>query len=1003
MTAPVFDIPGYEFVRELGSGGMANVYLAIQRSLERRVAIKVMRRGLADSNTEQRFLNEGRTMARLPHPHIVGVYDIVQNDAINYIAMEYLEGGLLSERMRRGLSLAEAIGIVVQIAGALQFAHDNGVVHRDLKPSNVMFRDEMTAVLTDFGIARVQSAGASRLTQTGMMLGTPTYMSPEQATDGEIDGRADQYSLGVMFYEMLTGRPPFESESPLHVALAHVSQPPPPLPAQFAFFQPLMDRLLSKSPEQRFPDLHQFVRELKRLVTGSDTLLAHLQIDPSHSASEQLRALGFSDSQINTGARRVAGPEPGRAAASGSTDSSRAIAASGPGVRMGGRRAPPARPRWWLPAAGVGLALLIGIGVWLAFGGSAQRDLDPALRSLLNDRLQVVDRLIAEQQLVTPAGESAYDKLQEVLQLAPALPEARQRLDGIVAQLRQQAEAALAARNFDVAEVRIGEALAVAPADPALLALRQSIAAARVGAERQGRIDALLARASAAQRAGRLVGNDRDDAWSLIDQALQLDAQSAAALAARSALAERMLEPVRAALAAGRLDEAGKALDAMSAQLADQPAWKQASATLAERRQAAERGQRVDALLAQARRQLKAGRVIEPAGDNAVETLTRVVELDKANAEALRLQAQAATRLAALAREAEQRGDADTAFARYDQALQAEPGNPAYRSARAALEQRLGEQRANLARALVEARRAIAERRYFEPAGRSVEDYLGQALALEPRNPQALQLRAGLPVMIRESAQALAEEGRLADALALLDAAQRTYGSDREIAALAGRLQARRSQADAQRERESRLDTLRSLLARRIDDADAARAVVTPLAALLRADPRDADALRLRKQLVDGMRVDVETASAERLESLAPAVEVVETTLGAGTAEVRGLAVALYGRRQDVESQAQAQRLARQGLLLLDAYPWALVESVIDQSDGAAVELPADRSTPLRLPAQAGTYRVTFRHPEVGQAMVRVVNLSPKGEERVAAGFPTLSVDDYLKRAGYAP
>src|SRR5688572_29903555 len=160
MTSPVYDIPGYEYVRELGVGGMATVYLAIQRSLERSVAIKVMRRAGADENFEKRFLLEGRTMAKLPHRNIVGVYDIVQNETINYIAMEYLGGGTLSDRLRAGLSLAEAISIVVQIAGALQFAHDAGVVHRDLKPANIMFRDAHTPVLTDFGIARQKDAAA---------------------------------------------------------------------------------------------------------------------------------------------------------------------------------------------------------------------------------------------------------------------------------------------------------------------------------------------------------------------------------------------------------------------------------------------------------------------------------------------------------------------------------------------------------------------------------------------------------------------------------------------------------------------------------------------------------------------------------------------------------------------------------------------------------------------------------------------------------------------------
>ncbi|HSN01837.1 MAG TPA: serine/threonine-protein kinase, partial [Rudaea sp.] len=146
-------IPGYEILRPLGAGGMSTVYLALQRSLDRSVAIKVMRRGVdaaaADTaQSEKRFLLEGRMMAKLPHRNIVAVYDIVSNEDIAYIAMEYLGGGALTDRMRAGIALADAIAVIVQIAGALEFAHEHGVVHRDLKPANIMFRDSGTPVLT---------------------------------------------------------------------------------------------------------------------------------------------------------------------------------------------------------------------------------------------------------------------------------------------------------------------------------------------------------------------------------------------------------------------------------------------------------------------------------------------------------------------------------------------------------------------------------------------------------------------------------------------------------------------------------------------------------------------------------------------------------------------------------------------------------------------------------------------------------------------------------------
>jgi serine/threonine-protein kinase PpkA len=191
-------IPGYQIERELGRGGMAIVYLALQESLHRHVALKVIKPILtSDEEFAQRFLREGRIIAQLSDPHIVTVYDIASHDNTYYLSMEYLPGGNLQQRIREGLPLGEALPVARAIAGALHYAHRRGIIHRDIKPQNILFRENGEPVLTDFGIAKTLGT-TTVMTRTGLSIGTPRYMSPEQIRGQAVDTRADLYSCCSM-------------------------------------------------------------------------------------------------------------------------------------------------------------------------------------------------------------------------------------------------------------------------------------------------------------------------------------------------------------------------------------------------------------------------------------------------------------------------------------------------------------------------------------------------------------------------------------------------------------------------------------------------------------------------------------------------------------------------------------------------------------------------------------------------------------------------------------
>ena len=261
-------IPGYRLLKTLGEGGMATVYLAVQESLDREVALKVMSPVLAANETFcEQFMKEGRITAKLTHPHLMTVHDIGSDRGVYYLASEYLPAGTLRERMDR-LSTAEALEIARDIASGLAYAHEKGFVHRDVKPGNIMFRSNGTAVLADFGIAKAMKS-VSAATMAGNAIGTPDYMSPEQAQASPVDGRSDLYSLGAVLFETLTGTKPYRAPDAYAVALMHVTEPVPKLPEKLVWLQPLIDGLMAKRPDQRFATGEAFIAASDRLVQAN--------------------------------------------------------------------------------------------------------------------------------------------------------------------------------------------------------------------------------------------------------------------------------------------------------------------------------------------------------------------------------------------------------------------------------------------------------------------------------------------------------------------------------------------------------------------------------------------------------------------------------------------------------------------------------------------------------------------------------------------------------------
>jgi serine/threonine protein kinase len=335
----------YEILAELGRGGMATVYLAHDVALGRKVAIKVLAPALLlmGEGMVERFKREARTVAGLSHPHIIPIYAVRESDRVLYFVMQYVQGRALDSIIRDVGPLPAPMvrTILAQVGDALSYAHRHGIIHRDIKPANIMLDDEGRAVVTDFGIAKVVQAEG--LTVTGVTVGTPTYMSPEQCATLEVTGASDQYSLGVVAYEMVTGRLPFRGDTMMSVMYAHFNEPPRPVielrpdcPADLAA---AVMRMLEKEPRRRWPSLDDVVA-----VCGQPSL--HHD-DPTRS---QMITLAKTGGRAELLARLKTPTSP--------------IALSKPVARPAAAAIPPPPARrvsglWWTLAA-----VLIGVALW---------------------------------------------------------------------------------------------------------------------------------------------------------------------------------------------------------------------------------------------------------------------------------------------------------------------------------------------------------------------------------------------------------------------------------------------------------------------------------------------------------------------------------------------------------------------------------------------------------------------------------------------------------------
>ena len=796
----MIEIRGYRLLRQLGRGGMATVYLAVQESVDREVALKVMSPALlVDPNFGERFLREAKIAAKLHHRHVVGIHDVGRSDDYHYIAMEYLGGGPVLHKDGNPRPVPFSLRVIREIATALDYAHRKGFVHRDVKPDNILLRDDGSSALTDFGIARALDP-AARMTQTGAVVGTPHYMSPEQARGRPIDGRSDLYSLGIVLYELLVGRVPYEADDSLAVGIMHISQPVPVLPEAIAAMQPIVARMLAKQPEDRFQSGEALAAAIDAFESRDDD-----SIDmPSVSAKESRRDTPPMSLFASTPAPApIATPKPSFQRPSTSRDNGvraepnlgrldEIVAAVGGDTMRAERdgRAPRKKSRRRSPWLFAALLVLVALGAAAWTFQDRLRAMLP--RTEFNDTLSRAQRALVEGRLVG-SPDSARELFQAARAQDPDNDVARAGLDRVGKALLLRAGDEIKSNKLADARQSLDAARELLGGGASVDAITQALTKAESGGAETER---LLDQAKEALDAGRVLGDD--GAAALYRRMLAADPTNALAQAGLQKSADALASQARSAFAAQDLATASARIDAIAGILPSYPELTDLRGQLAQARAAQTAA--LEDTLQRADAQMRAGR-LTGGDDSALELFGAVLKQDANNTRAKSGLRRVAQALIVQANAAIDDNNATSADKLLTSAAVLAPDLPELREARLNLRELrerldIAAERPTLTAAdtarvqqlVSEAAQAAAAGNLIIPPGDSAYDKYRGALEIDGNSQAALDGIAALPARAKELFDKALADGTPQRARAMLDTVRQIAPADRAIAPMSERL-----------------------------------------------------------------------------------------------------------------------------------------------------------------------------------------------------------------------
>ncbi len=727
-TAAIPNIKGYELREAIGRGGMAAVYVGVEVATHEQVAVKVLSAELStDEEYKARFLKGARLHQSLRHPNVSRVLDYGESTDGCYLVTEFLSGGDLTERLQRGMPLQALVKVIKDMARVLDYAHAVGIIHRDIKPENILFRTDGTAVLTDFGIAEKVSSEPTK-TPRGTVVGTPEYMSPEQAAGRPLDGRSDLYSLGVVLYRMLTGDLPFRAETAVSVALKHHQEPIPRLPNYLNAFQPIIDTLLAKRPEQRYDNGEALVEALDALRGSPAMPEATIKTQPISTG--EIMAVGgdlLSTLPDTTRQERHTRRRERRRQL-------RLVAGVLLFTSVAGGGGYFAYEQGWLVPEAVLAQLGMGEDPRLAVAWSEAQ-------SLRQDPNQGLSAIVAGYRRVLAIDNEHQGAQREVASLA--------------SDWKQSINEALQQGNLENAQTRLQEASAVFPSDVQWIQLNVEL-------QNRLRAERIMVSAQALLTSNGM--SDLPSATAAIQsfqEVLRLAPENQAAQQALNEIAVHYAGLAGSAADAGEVATAINLLERASAANANLTELDDVRRLIS---QATTAQAAISDLLQQARRYRAENQLIAPPGENAAELYHRVLATDPDNVIATQGLDEVTSQITARVEQLLVTGALDEVSLMVTQAASAGMTEVVINDIRGRLDaeqERLEQVAANLARA----RQLMAEGYLTAPAENNAVAYLREVQNLDPGNTTAQGL-------LEQCAQRLAAVAQEAHEFGLFDAAE---------------------------------------------------------------------------------------------------------------------------------------------------------------------------------------------------------------------------------------